>query len=796
MARTRSAKAAVAGGSTTASMAVASAQSPTDSDVKSNLLKASSLQDSFFEAPNSTSPTSSASFTFDLRVSEFPGTPGESTNSGNSDANPFFHRFEEDTAATSPGDDGQQLSSLLLPAFETDWDATLRQRQRTFTRISFSSSAASSTTSTAASENGDESADVDWETNNFTAMRQQQQVNGAADNGLSEAFEQHHLAGPCSFQDHQYDPSHYVHNEQQQRDAANSINPTGDHRPIPSFNLEDFISDAAEQPQGSEPTSSEDQQRNIASWQADPAFGSMSNADMLAALQGSINEHKRRETSESTGTAFSGSSAGSPPSPKTPGSPGDNAYGDSQSSHQSSPYVTPARCSPYNTVSRSMSFNGHASSPIYAQQQQHQHQQQHQQHFQSPQQLFVNGQGVVAASPVQHPALLRVGGGALPQTPVRSQSTSNLPSMFDASLSCNPAYITPGDVAAATPLEVQHQQGYFQGGGHRSDFPDSPVSSAFSSPLQWTAVLPNDDGAGEDTYRASAYGGGAGGPSAVGMSTSLPSRSALLSAGSAMGSMPSSPLSLAGQPMRPGRPSLHTSPYSVPIPMAEDPSSRLAPPSVSGHHHHLLPPNHPLSHLHNPYSNVITKRSRGRRVPITPEEMTNVGKSGKVYTCKVPGCGKLFKRSEHLKRHIRSIHTDEKPFTCQICHKKFSRHDNLNQHMRVHGPAAVAALAAQTAAAGQDGGGDYGSSSSSFGDDSSPGASPLSSASHRGVRRHSFLSQGSPSHYDEMEAQGENKGTIKGRRQTNASAPTLDTEVFDFDDGSAVEDGDVQLFSL
>ncbi|PWN32260.1 uncharacterized protein FA14DRAFT_112856, partial [Meira miltonrushii] len=55
----------------------------------------------------------------------------------------------------------------------------------------------------------------------------------------------------------------------------------------------------------------------------------------------------------------------------------------------------------------------------------------------------------------------------------------------------------------------------------------------------------------------------------------------------------------------------------------------------------------------------------------------------KVYTCKVPGCGKCFKRSEHLKRHVRSIHTDEKPFMCH-CGKRFSRHDNLNQHARVH----------------------------------------------------------------------------------------------------------------
>ena len=66
------------------------------------------------------------------------------------------------------------------------------------------------------------------------------------------------------------------------------------------------------------------------------------------------------------------------------------------------------------------------------------------------------------------------------------------------------------------------------------------------------------------------------------------------------------------------------------------------------------------SYFADPVTGVITKRSRGRRVPNNPEEMNNLGKSGKVYTCKVPGCGKCFKRSEHLKRHVRSIHTEDK----------------------------------------------------------------------------------------------------------------------------------------
>ena len=110
-----------------------------------------------------------------------------------------------------------------------------------------------------------------------------------------------------------------------------------------------------------------------------------------------------------------------------------------------------------------------------------------------------------------------------------------------------------------------------------------------------------------------------------------------------------------------------------------------------------------FAHLANPYAGLITKRSRGRRVPSKPEEMNNLGKSGKVYTCKVPGCGKCFKRSEHLKRHVRSIHTDEKPFMCPFpnCHKRFSRHDNLNQHARVHAPASGAPVRGSISAGGQ-----------------------------------------------------------------------------------------------
>ncbi|KAJ5633662.1 C2H2 finger domain transcription factor sebA [Penicillium herquei] len=103
--------------------------------------------------------------------------------------------------------------------------------------------------------------------------------------------------------------------------------------------------------------------------------------------------------------------------------------------------------------------------------------------------------------------------------------------------------------------------------------------------------------------------------------------------------------------------------------------------SVCHDHDH----DHDHDHEHSPEAETsgtesdpapVSVNRRGRKQSLTDDP-------SKTFVCTL--CSRRFRRQEHLKRHYRSLHTQDKPFECHECGKKFSRSDNLAQHARTHG---------------------------------------------------------------------------------------------------------------
>ncbi|KAL4808704.1 hypothetical protein BDV18DRAFT_132941 [Aspergillus unguis] len=78
---------------------------------------------------------------------------------------------------------------------------------------------------------------------------------------------------------------------------------------------------------------------------------------------------------------------------------------------------------------------------------------------------------------------------------------------------------------------------------------------------------------------------------------------------------------------------------------------------------------------------MLTQSPAAHTPPVQTSRRLSVGTAAKTRTC--VHCGRSFRRTEHLERHVRT-HTKEKPYTC-YCGAAFSRRDLLKRHMGITG---------------------------------------------------------------------------------------------------------------
>ncbi|XP_022831104.1 zinc finger protein 135-like [Spodoptera litura] len=83
------------------------------------------------------------------------------------------------------------------------------------------------------------------------------------------------------------------------------------------------------------------------------------------------------------------------------------------------------------------------------------------------------------------------------------------------------------------------------------------------------------------------------------------------------------------------------------------------------------------------YRDEHTRRRKGLRCQVCEKPLACSGEEAPTpYACEV--CGLGLQTSKELSQHTAIAHVKLKPFECNVCHKRFTQHGGVLQHMRMH----------------------------------------------------------------------------------------------------------------